>query len=93
MGIEHSLARAAAHLAAEQHERQGDLSNRVLDAMETIQRLNAEIARTREAMKRLPTFRHSIEGKPQCPRCWIVDGVHSDLTADLECDTCGKDFG
>jgi hypothetical protein len=42
--------------------------------------LKASLLRMADSEQRLRDFQPVLDGKFRCPRCWIADGVHRDLT-------------
>lgn len=68
------------------------------DADKRIAKLGAEYSKAHCAQDRLPRFLPDIDGRPQCPRCWLERGERANLAPlpcedDLDvfrCESCKK---
>jgi hypothetical protein len=75
------------------------LQREILDLKQRMAEKNAALDLAKSAVNRLDSFQPEIGGNLQCPDCWIVRSVHSDLRpidskgADLfKCRTCYLDI-
>jgi hypothetical protein len=95
------IVELAKELAAQSRNRVHTHESELHAAEQHVAELIAKLSASKLEHSRSAQFEPERGGKLQCPRCWILNATHSDLSAAvetgavdlLECPKCGIELG